>query len=670
MALFSWHLSRRKFLARSTLLSGLVGGVIGPLPALAGPGKGSRSTLALDDGSSGAAGGKTRTAMKVWAINDSVRVDPIRNQPFEDNPGLFPDGIRPGYKRSNLIWDASSHRITLKAARNETVAFQIVIERTGEKLTNVQVTLVALEGPNGAGISLDNLELFREWYVSVKNPSGESYTLGPGWYPDGLLPCLHWSGNLYPHTYVMPFDLPDPLNNVGSQQKSQALWVDVYVPKSRQDAPPGKYTAPLRISSDQGGAQLTLEIEVWDFTLPEESHLKPNIYTDTEINTFAEQMELKYYQLLRKHRLSMALEGYAPALKTSGTQVEIAWSRYDARLAKYLDGSAFTRQYGYRGPGEGVPIEYLLLPFDGYPWNLYKIPRKIQQSGKEWKYYAPWPVAQPREGPTPEYRAIWKNAFQAYQAHFDQHPAWSKTRLLVYFLSLDESYDDLSRDRMFYFGDLLKEAHTPRLEFRVDGSYSKETTQRLLKILNVANLGVEDCDPATVEQNKEHGVDTWFYENDASIIDGDGLKCRALSWIVWKLGVSTWNIWEMDFNSLRAWLDPETYRPADGKPRNGAGMLVYRGETMGLDEPAASIRLKGMRRGSQDYEYFWLLAHAPSGRKVADDAVRHVVQSSFQHEESLGAPGMWIHDPDEWDRIRVKIGDAIVKMAATPAEGS
>jgi hypothetical protein len=99
-------------------------------------------------------------------------------------------------------------------------------------------------------------------------------------------------------------------------------------------------------------------------------------------------------------------------------------------------------------------------------------------------------------------------------------------------------------------------------------------------------------------------------------------------------------------------------------------MLVYRGETMGLDEPAASIRLKGMRRGSQDYEYFWLLAHAPSGRKVADDAVRHVVQSSFQHEESLGAPGMWIHDPDEWDRIRVKIGDAIVKMAATPAEGS
>ena len=49
------------------------------------------------------------------------------------------------------------------------MAFQIVIERTGEKLTNVQVTPAALAGPNGAGISLDNLELFREWYVPVQD---------------------------------------------------------------------------------------------------------------------------------------------------------------------------------------------------------------------------------------------------------------------------------------------------------------------------------------------------------------------------------------------------------------------------------------------------------------------------------------------------------------------
>src|SRR5215471_11189379 len=77
----------------------------------------------------------------VWAIGDSVRIDPIRSQAFEDNQKLFPDGIRAGYKESNLIWDARSRRVSLRAARNETIAFQIVIERTTEKLSHVKVGL-------------------------------------------------------------------------------------------------------------------------------------------------------------------------------------------------------------------------------------------------------------------------------------------------------------------------------------------------------------------------------------------------------------------------------------------------------------------------------------------------------------------------------------------------
>jgi hypothetical protein len=58
------------------------------------------------------------------------------------------------------------------------------------------------------------------------------------------------------------------------------------------------------VSSDEGRQQLSLELEVWDFALPEESHLKPNIHTDTEINVFPEDMELRYYQMIRKHRLA------------------------------------------------------------------------------------------------------------------------------------------------------------------------------------------------------------------------------------------------------------------------------------------------------------------------------------------------------------------------------
>jgi hypothetical protein len=76
--------------------------------------------------------------------------------------------------------------------------------------------------------------------------------------------------------------------------------------------------------------------------------------------------------------------------------------------------------------------------------------------------------------------------------------------------------------------------------------------------------------------------------------------------IAWKLHAGSRALWELDFNALRAWQDAETYPGL-----NGYGMLIYRGETMGLDEPATSIRLKGLRRGSQDYEYFWLLSISP-----------------------------------------------------------
>src|SRR3989442_14757207 len=113
--------------------------------------------------------------MEVWAIGDSVRIDPIRSQAFEDNHELFPDGIHGNYKQSNLVWDAGARRVSLKAARNETVAFQIVIERTVEKLSNIKLALGELIGPNGARIPAANVDLFREWYVHVKTPSKTTY---------------------------------------------------------------------------------------------------------------------------------------------------------------------------------------------------------------------------------------------------------------------------------------------------------------------------------------------------------------------------------------------------------------------------------------------------------------------------------------------------------------
>lgn len=593
-------------------------------------------------------------SMKVWAIGDYVRIDPLSNAAYEVNPMLFTDSMKGDYKQKNLVWDGTTRNISLKAARNEITSFQIIIERAGKaRLTNVNLKLGRLVGPGGAEIPAENIDLFKEWYVQVKKRSEQNYSLGTGWYPDGLIPCLRWKGNLFPSAYILPFDIPDLLNNISLKQTSQALWVDIYVPRDREAAPPGEYASTITVSSDAGTADLNVKLDVWDFALPEESHLKGNIHTDTEINVFAPELELRYYQLIRKHRIAMGVLGYAPGLKVNGTNLEFDWTKYDARLSDYLNGKAFTKEFGYNGPGYGVPIEYLILPFDADPVNMYYDTHNVGYAyGKEWKFYRPWPVEVPKQGVTPEYGEIWKKAFRGFQEHFNLHPEWNRTTPVVFLLSLDESYDDPSIDRMLYYAKLLKESGADRLKYRIDGWYPPETMKRLEGYIDIAILGLGDYDPEKVNPFKKTGLDPWFYTG-VGVTDGDLLQCRALSWIAWKYAAGSWTIWELDWNALRAWQTAETYG-------NGGGFFVYRGETMGLDEPVASIRLKQLRRGSQDYEYFWLLAQkANRGRELADTTVNSIIHNFIGMEGPLGSPAMWNHNPEDWEKARIKIGDRL-----------
>ena len=459
------------------------------------------------------------------------------------------------------------------------------------------------------------------------------------------------------------FSIPDQLNNISLEQKNQALWVDIYVPRDRGQAPPGDYDAEIKISSSAGESTLHLKLKVWDFALPDENHVGGDIHTDTELHTFNPDLEMKYYQLIRRHRLVIGEIGYAPDIQVDGENVNIDWRRYDNQLSKYLDGSAFTKRYGYDGPGAGLPIELLVLPFDAYPVNVYYDTRHVGYPyGKEWKFYRPWPIELPDEGITPAYTAVWKKTFGAFEQHIEEHPEWSRTKFIVFPLSLDESYDDPSIEKMLYYGNLIKEAGAKRLKFRIDGSYPMDTMDRLAKVVDIAILGVRSYVPERVKRLREQGVEDWFYTG-MGITDGDLLGGRALGWVSWKYGAKSWAIWEMDFNSLRAWQYADTYRDDHGGVENGEGFLVYRGETMGLDEPVASIRLKSMRRGSQDYEYFWLLSQRKGGREQADALVNSVINEPLGSSESWGSAGMWKHNSEEWERARIKAGNLIESLS-------
>jgi hypothetical protein len=190
--------------------------------------------------------------------------------------------------------------ITLWAARGEYESFQVVVHAPARGLTNVNVTTSNLTG-NPGRISKVNLTLYREHYIEITRSSpdrgGTNRPLGPGWYPDALIPFTsHEGGHLKPGPLrAVPFNVPAEMN--------QPIWIDVFVPR---DAVPGRYTGSVTITSDQGRATTSVVLNVWNFELSLRPSLLSafNIYNQTNRDPkvfYAD--DIQNQELLLEHKL-------------------------------------------------------------------------------------------------------------------------------------------------------------------------------------------------------------------------------------------------------------------------------------------------------------------------------------------------------------------------------
>jgi len=84
---------------------------------------------------------------------------------------------------------------------------------------------------------------------------------------------------------------------------------------------------------------------------------------------------------------------------------------------------------------------------------------------------------------------------------------------------------------------------------------------------------------------------------------------------------------------------------------NGEGALFYPGNDAGIDGPIASIRLKNLRDGMEDYEYFAIL----DARGVSDQ-VDAIVR------EAVPTWGTWNQDPAHLEALRRKLAEAILAI--------
>ena len=122
--------------------------------------------------------------VRLWAVSENVRVNPVTGTLIEARPDIHQDYPSEDYRLGNLVWDAERKAVSLKAARNEFAAFQLIIE-SETAVKEVDVFLAELRHDSGAAIDGKHLALFQEWCIRVRKPSTgyEATSLGAGWYP-------------------------------------------------------------------------------------------------------------------------------------------------------------------------------------------------------------------------------------------------------------------------------------------------------------------------------------------------------------------------------------------------------------------------------------------------------------------------------------------------------
>lgn len=194
----------------------------------------------------------------IWWVENSYKV-------FRDSPV-------PKKKKS----------ILLRSAKNETEGFQLVFHPTSD-MEEVTVTVGDFKSRSGNVIPAENVTIRNMEYVHVTKPSGFHHKAG--WYPDPLPP------------YKGAFQIKGGMNT--------PVWISVTTPKG---AVAGSYWATIQIESSVYRKRLSVELNVWNFVLPEHPYMRSSF-------GLSEWMIKKYHRIDNKEELAKQIDWYYRSFK-------------------------------------------------------------------------------------------------------------------------------------------------------------------------------------------------------------------------------------------------------------------------------------------------------------------------------------------------------------------
>jgi len=530
--------------------------------------------------------------------------------------------------------DNAALAVKISAARNEFEPFQVVLRAEGRDIESVDVEVTELRGKGGATIPASSVSIYLERYINLAAASSDEGATGE--WPDALIPRVDRYFN--EKRSALPVKLV--------HDRTQPVWIDVYVPVS---ASPGLYQGQIRVSS--GGtshASIPLELEVWNFQLPSTSSLPTTFgfsgntavrahrgkYTsDDDIGALTSL----YQKAALLHRMTLDTSaGLAPLVKAAGNDVQIDWTHYDRFIGPIMNGLLFP---------QGQPLQ-----------------------GARATSVA---LHTPRSLTTPEQQIeFWRKTAQHFRdkGWFDRlfHYLWDEPKAADY-------------PAMIALGRVVRRAD-PAVRNLVTAPLNPEWSDFMdiwSPLINCFERKPEHsdfCNPmverSAYDPEMTKRKNLWWYQSCAShgcfIVGGDyfrgwpsymidtaPVRNRIMEWLTWKYGMQG----ELYFATNEAYVQkPDPWKDVSLFGGNGDGTLFYPGlpKIIGgtTHIPIESMRLKLIREGLEDYEYFTMLAKLKSPA-VVTDSINGVLRSTFDFDQ----------DPKKLYSVRDSMGREIHKLS-------
>ncbi len=440
--------------------------------------------------------------------------------------------LRKIFRDEPLLADSAASEAHVSLARNEYEGIQLAIVPLWMDLGNVRVTVSDLAHTDSkATIPATNIAVNRVGYVTIGPSEYTWYVEKQGDYPDVL-----FSNE--------PFDIP-------AGQDAQPYLITVH---TAAGTAPGKYAGTIRVTADGASPfEMPLHVNVWDFTLSDETHLKTSLWMNED-------------QIASFYKLSDGLP-------------------FDLRK----------RWYDYH-------LDHRISPIKDFPLGggdriedfEYMIDRGMNA------FFLPLPGRLPEEK-----RPRFAERLLETEAILESK-GWKD---LAYLYTRDE-LSVMGRPEIPDAVEFSQWVHTivpeiPRLQ-------TSPPEHALLGVADVWCPLIDHFDPAMLKDRMAQGDRLWFYTvwgRPGIMIEFPATDYRIMFWQCWKYGAEGFLYWGTTHWALNMATDqrwPEIpWKPWNSQPgHNGCGYLLYPGPD---GEPLGSLRFEIVRDGIEDYEYFWML---------------------------------------------------------------